>query len=215
MRIHAPSLSTLVIVAAGVGAGGLMAAPSAVAASTVSVTVDCEADVVVYGVPGDTVVITLGAGCPDEEGGFGAATDGFLDNPTSVVNGTIERNLPRNWWVYSDGSGTTTITTTLMPTSSDGPIGVADEVGYFAIDGGGAWQLLYGGAEPASGSATSSPPSTWIQAYGRPDAGTPCAAGYAPSWAQWPGGGLGGWTCERSIVWNPATGTWGDVVGAW
>jgi hypothetical protein len=211
--MHSParSLSTLVLVAAGVGVASVVAAPPAAAASTVYLTVNCDAPVVLYGTPGDTVVVTVGAGCLDGTSGFGSTVDGYLDNPTNVVNGTVDRDQPRNWWVLSDGSGTTTITTELMPTSTNGPIGVGVEVGYFGNDGRQYQRLLYGGPVPAGSGGS---PAPWIQAYSRPDASTACAVGYAPSWAQWPGDGAGGWTCERSIVWSPATGSWVETAGA-
>jgi ubiquitin-large subunit ribosomal protein L40e len=39
----------------------------------------------------------------------------------------------------------------------------------------------------------------WQQAYARGSADEACAPGWGPSWAQWPNGGTGGWTCDREI----------------
>jgi hypothetical protein len=38
----------------------------------------------------------------------------------------------------------------------------------------------------------------WILQIGRSGADDSCPAGYAPSWAQWPNGGTGGWVCTKS-----------------
>lgn len=70
------------------------------------------------------------------------------------------------------------------------------------------------GIVAASGSASAG--QTWIQAYQRVDAAAACGhlpdetpwqshytghRDWAPSWAQWPNGGRGGWVCERDITW--------------
>lgn len=47
---------------------------------------------------------------------------------------------------------------------------------------------------PAEGQAPNGP--AWLQSYGRESADQDCAEGYRPSWAQWPGEGQGGYTCE-------------------
>jgi hypothetical protein len=39
----------------------------------------------------------------------------------------------------------------------------------------------------------------WHQAYARTGAGADCLPGWHPSWAEWPGGGTGGFVCERAI----------------
>lgn len=39
----------------------------------------------------------------------------------------------------------------------------------------------------------------WNQAYARTDSGAVCLPGWHPSWAQWPGGGTGGFVCERAV----------------
>jgi hypothetical protein len=67
-----------------------------------------------------------------------------------------------------------------------------------------------GFAAPASAN------QVWIQQVQRASADAPCdipavegdAAGWsawAPSWAQWPNGGEGGWVCSRSITWAKDT----------
>ena len=39
----------------------------------------------------------------------------------------------------------------------------------------------------------------WNQAYARAGADVGCLPGWRPSWAQWPGGGTGGFVCERAV----------------
>jgi hypothetical protein len=39
----------------------------------------------------------------------------------------------------------------------------------------------------------------WHQGYVRVSAEQQCAPGWGASWAQWPNGGTGGWTCERTL----------------
>jgi hypothetical protein len=66
--------------------------------------------------------------------------------------------------------------------------------------------LVMAGAGPASAD------QIWQQQVGRASADAKCdipavagdAAGWsawAPSWAQWPNDGKGGWVCERTILW--------------
>ena len=39
----------------------------------------------------------------------------------------------------------------------------------------------------------------WFQAYGRSASTADCDEGWAESWAWWPHGGTGGWTCDREV----------------
>jgi len=43
-------------------------------------------------------------------------------------------------------------------------------------------------------------PKPWFQAYGRPELSSQCLPGWYGSWAQWPNGSTGGWTCERMLM---------------
>jgi hypothetical protein len=40
----------------------------------------------------------------------------------------------------------------------------------------------------------------WMQAYGRATPTAPCDAGWWGSYADWPNGGHGGWTCDRYVA---------------
>ena len=39
----------------------------------------------------------------------------------------------------------------------------------------------------------------WFQSYARRDEAAACAEGWSRSWATWPAGGTGGWTCDRLV----------------
>jgi len=54
-------------------------------------------------------------------------------------------------------------------------------------------------------------PPAWLQAYGRPTSASPCDDGWNPSWAEWPGGGRGGYTCERRVQYT--SGGWFALGG--
>ena len=66
------------------------------------------------------------------------------------------------------------------------------------LGGHGCIVITYGGATRASVTRPL-PPAPWLQAYGRPFWNSPCDDGWTPSWAEWPNGGAGGFTCERRL----------------
>lgn len=39
----------------------------------------------------------------------------------------------------------------------------------------------------------------WFQSYARSSVSDACSTGWTPSWAEWPHGHTGGWTCDREI----------------
>jgi predicted outer membrane repeat protein len=87
------------------------------------------------------------------------------------------------------------------------PVSGIDQRGYVRPSGAacdsGAYEYE---AVPATRDPAQLPP-TWYQAISRGSADA-CPTGYAPSWAQWPNGGQGGYTCEASVVYDPSTGKW-------
>jgi hypothetical protein len=55
-------------------------------------------------------------------------------------------------------------------------------------------------------------PPSWHQAQGREQREAVCPPGMAPSWAQWPNEGTGGWTCEWTTWWDVNEGVGGGWV---
>ena len=64
-----------------------------------------------------------------------------------------------------------------------------------------------------SAETVSQVPPTWFQSYSRKSADATCQVGYSPSYAQWPNGGLGGWTCERRVYWDVHENDWSMAPG--
>ena len=58
-----------------------------------------------------------------------------------------------------------------------------------------------------------SAPPPWLLAVGRADAKATCPNGTSPSWAEWPFGGRGGYTCESAVVYTVNTGRWEVQAG--
>lgn len=58
--------------------------------------------------------------------------------------------------------------------------------------------------EPSPEAAENVEPAPWLQAYGRQQDGI-CLPGWHPSWAEWAVDKTGGWTCERTVLWNGST----------
>lgn len=56
-----------------------------------------------------------------------------------------------------------------------------------------------GTSTSAAGPATEAP-KPWLQAYGRSESTSECLPGWYGSWAEWPHGSTGGWTCERTLL---------------
>jgi predicted outer membrane repeat protein/parallel beta-helix repeat protein len=67
--------------------------------------------------------------------------------------------------------------------------------------------------QPAPVQDPSQIPPAWLKATGRESQESTCPNGWAPSWAEWPGEGRGGFTCESSVVYDTTTATWLDKVG--
>lgn len=60
-----------------------------------------------------------------------------------------------------------------------------------------------------AGGGTAGQPLIWYQSIGR--TGSACPDGWSPSYAEWPNGGKGGPTCDKSIVWGMGP---GDATGS-
>ncbi len=110
-------------------------------------------------------------------------------------------------------------TQTMMPAADSPVIGTAnpdtdlttDQRGFARTTDGladmGAVQRAAVAPEPD----LSQVPPSWLQAQGREQREASCPPGMAPSWAQWPNEGTGGWTCEYTTWWDVNKG----VDGGW
>lgn len=207
IRRVAASVAAAALIAGGVAMG---AAPAASAAGTVSITTDCNGDVDLYAHVGDTVIITLSDVCAagsdggvvyninapfpyeyTESGYFGAAD---VINSAYTWSSSVYSN---DWGAYSDGSGTTQITTSLLASNGASvPLTIGSTVAMIGADGYDlSFRIIYRGTEKIG--ATPIPP--WVQGYGRGSAADACNDGWAASWEQWPHDGTGGWVCTRVI----------------
>ncbi len=146
----------------------------------------------------------------------------YFSDFTSI--GSVPYTLDQEGLLYSDPLlGILTAnggpTQTMMPGEGSPAIEAADPAattpttdqrgytrsGRFTI---GAVQV--GGVQPAPD--LSQLPPSWHQATMRPDSSALCADGSNPSWAQWPNGDTGGWTCEETTWWDVNLGTHGGWV---
>jgi hypothetical protein len=196
------------LIAVGLALG---AAPAASAAGTVSITTDCNSDVDLYANVGDTVIITLSDVCAGGEtvGGFvyninGPFPDGYSESgyfgTADVINSAYtwsSSSYSNDWGAYSDGTGTTQVTTSLLASNGASvPLTIGSTVAVTGPNGYiGPFRIIYRGSERMD--ATPIPP--WVQGYGRGGAADACNDGWVASWEQWPHGGTGGWVCTREI----------------
>jgi len=111
-------------------------------------------------------------------------------------------------------------TQTMLPAAESPVIGTANPVGPPATDQRGFTRTTDGladmGAVQVGGVAPepdlSQVPPSWLQAQGREESEAVCPPGMAPSWAQWPNEGTGGWTCEYTTWWDVNEGVGGGWV---
>ena len=184
---------------------GIAVAPAALA-STVDVTVDCHHSVNVQARVGDTVVFHLTSNCSllgvITDGGeiypqnTNPAFRGFL-GPISAVNSSdygTDWLFPGMWYAYSDGSGTTTVTTTIVSTNGNGDsLAPGSTLGTVDPSEWGSYGIYFEqSAAPGSN-------LEWQQAIGRASASTPCPEGYTGSWDLWPNNHTGGYVCNRFV----------------
>jgi hypothetical protein len=185
----------------------LLAAAPAAHADTVNVTLTCNSGVSFNADIGDTVLFTFAAPCntaPSTDGlqnnrVLGTATDpGFLSN-----NDGAGETETTSWWRYAAAGA---VSTTLMGTTTGHTLDPGDVVAaVFINDSAGDYQITWLGnrIRPAAAAAlVEAPPrnlSVQHLSYARAAGETDCQPGYSPSWAQWPNGGTGGFTCDRSV----------------
>lgn len=56
------------------------------------------------------------------------------------------------------------------------------------------------GTSTSAAAPVAETPKPWHQAYGRSESTSECLPGWYGSWAEWPHGSTGGWTCERTLL---------------
>lgn len=115
---------------------------------------------------------------------------GFYDygafDPASIATGCIQ-SIDDNGEVTFPSAGRYTFVLTTYDEIADG-----DDTGT------GLWSLTGPGTVSFVPMSTDTKDLTiWLLSTGRPSQESTCPAGYAPSWAEWPNGGTGGWVCDR------------------
>lgn len=113
-------------------------------------------------------------------------------------------------------------TQTMMPESSSVLVGFVTDASVTALTSEDQRGFVRSGAYTAgavewSASAPepdlSQVPPSWYQAYQRLSPDEVCLPGWNPSWAEWPGGGQGDWTCERTVWWDVRIDGWAEQPG--
>ena len=208
--------SASIAVALLVGAGAsLVLAPAANAAGTHDVTLTCQAPTTIYGDVGDAFIFTMANTCDGAYElyntlDYNIGPPGFLQY---VSNVNLYGFIPgADWYGYSDGSGTTIITTILLSTNGGStPLSVGDKVAQVDQDSAAsAFDIIYGGSAVADVVDQSPPPVS--QAVAMPVSGS-CldvkdadlnwggaeSGNWKPSWQQWVNNGAGGGVCQRTL----------------
>ncbi|MDP1877069.1 MAG: hypothetical protein Q8M17_05885 [Actinomycetota bacterium] len=185
---------TAVLIAGSAAMAG--AGPAAAASGT---TLDCAvSSTVSWAVsPGGSVGFEVAATCdalniyvPGTMGTVTSSVPGaYFPNPQGSVGITP---LPPNPWTYV------------------APVDAMCSNSEFSVQNSAAGTSVTvvvsncpGATDSSTGSASQSTPAMWDLAYQRSGPNAPCLPNFVPSWAQWPNGGTGGFTCKRTI---PATG---------
>jgi hypothetical protein len=200
-----------ILVAAGSSAlvaAGLLTAPAVQAATTVTVNCATSSSEAFTVSAGEQIIFDLNTSCQTDLGSYltflGGATSANLQvivNRMAVLTGT-------GGTAVANISGSSyTVTYTAGPRSGTDYLDVSNtgatrSRGYRTLSNSNSYSMTIPGSDQ---------PAPWLQAYARRSADT-CQTGWSPSWAEWPNGGTGGFTCERSYIYNRATDVW-DVRG--
>ena len=200
----------IVIAAFCVALAGIVVAPLASAAE-VDLTIHCDQDVQLLANVGDSVVMTMGSGCGVGDGGYlgnegttwpsgesSPAYQGFFGAATFIhpQSPWDSWDFSGDWGTFSDGSGTTSVTATLLNTNGNAdPIHVGAILAVMSPEQSGApFAIVYAGSREAD---SSSP--MWEQSVGRASSSADCPDGYTPSWDTWPNNHTGGYVCNRFV----------------
>lgn len=193
-RILALSAAALVSV-------GLLTAPPASAAT--SVTIDCAAQTTenFTVTPGEEIVFTLNTVCRTILGNAGVNADNFTAFVNSIVQNNTGATISPVWGdtptvTYTAGSAPGTDSLVL---STNVVIPNMRERGY---RNGALVNAYYMTVPGAAG------PAPWFQGIGRSSKDATCPATYGPSWAEWMNNGTGGWVCVREYYYDNSLGDW-------
>lgn len=143
-------------------------------------------------------------GWPNSGGWTGTATG--LGSLTFTSGGTLQRltqatsagTIAYAFYLRPGLTQIATVDATDGSGNATGPGSVLAAVYYYYAGGGtypdGTTALIRLASE-SEGAADSPTPPPWLKAVGR-EADAQCPEGMTPSWAIWPNGGTGGFTCE-------------------
>jgi len=197
------------------GALGIVSAQSA-AAATRTINVTCTGDVPVSASPGDTLVIQLNGGCTYAPARWELYNVNVAGNESGflgpIISTTCAQYPPgpyaNNWYVRQDPGGSCTVTTTMLGADGFGnPLSVGGDIALLDAFGDPArYHLTYGG--PVATTVEESGPAPWYQAYGRLAASDACRTNWHPSYAMWMNQGKGGYTCDSTLAYDSASGSW-------
>lgn len=172
------------------GIAVLAAAPTASAASSTILDCSTSSKVTWAMSPGGGMQFDAASSCTSL-GIYVPGTMGVVasSNPAfyfpNAQSSTGVTPLPANPWTYT------------APTES-----MCANAEFYVSGSGGTVTVVVDNC-PGATSSTSAPAATpvpnWDLAYERRGPNAPCLPNFSPSWAQWPNGGTGGYTCERSI----------------
>lgn len=143
-------------------------------------------------------------GWPNSGGWTGTATG--LGSLTFTSGGTLQRltqatSVGTIAYAFYLQPGLTQIATVDATDGAGNPTGPGSVIAavYYYFAGGGTYPdgttALIRLASESEESSDSPTPPPWLQAIGR-EAAAQCPDGMNPSWAMWPNGGTGGFTCE-------------------
>ena len=184
------SVAVMCVGAFFAGIAVLAAAPTASAAS--STVLDCSTSSTVTWAmsPGGGMQFDAASSCTSL-GIYVPGTMGVVasSNPAfsfpNASNSTGVTPLPANPWTYT------------APTES-----MCANAEFYVSGSGGTVTVVVDncpGATSSTSASAATPVPNWDLAYERRGPNAPCLPNFSPSWAQWPNGGTGGYTCERSI----------------
>ena len=151
--------------------------------------------------PGETITFSRDATClfsgvPTEM--FGIRAVGAQTGATPATIGTVEYSDDGTTWTVT--SGINGYNPPLMVRYTAPTNGATSDSFYIYAGAVGSGNAGYVYNVSVYREVHMRDLTMWHQAYGRASSEDTCRVGYDPSWALWPNGGTGGWTCVREIL---------------